>query len=113
MSIERNSARRKYMRRSSAKEQKRHLRNTFLCIGLLLIFAAGLLVYKTGQLQIQKQQYITQTEQLKAEIEKEESRKEELLRKKAEVSSDAYIESEARKRLGYVHKDEILIKRKQ
>ncbi|MGN0268490.1 MAG: septum formation initiator family protein [Lachnospiraceae bacterium] len=113
MSTEKNSARRKYVRRSSAREQKRHLRMTFLGIGLLLIFAAVLLVYKTGQLQIQKQQYVTQTEQLKAEIEKEESRKEELLRKKTEVSSDAYIESEARKRLNYVHKDEILIKRKQ
>lgn len=113
MSTKRNSTGKKYIRRSSAREQKRHLRITFLCIGLLLVFAAGLLIYKTGQLQIQKQHYITQTEQLNAEIEKEESRKEELLRKKAEVSSDAYIESEARKRLNYVHKDEILIKRKQ
>lgn len=108
----RKTTRRRFARRPSAKEQKKRLRLTFAGIGLILILAAGILVFQTTRLNQQKAAYAAQVEQLQSDIEKEENRKEELLQKKMEVTSDTYIESEARKRLGLIREDEVLIKRK-
>lgn len=104
--------RKRYARRPSAKDQKRRLRMTFIGIGLIIILAAGILGFQTNRLTQQKDAYMAQVEHLQSDIEDEKARQEELTRKKLEVTSDAYIESEARKRLGYVHKDEVLVKRK-
>lgn len=103
----------KYPRRQSAKDQKRRLRLTIAGIGLIIILAAGILGFQTIRLNQQKASYAAQVEQLESDIETEELQKKELIKKKIEISSDDYIESEARKRLGLIHKDEIIIKRKQ
>lgn len=102
----------RYARRPSARDQKRRLRLTFVGIGLIIILAAGILGFQTNRLSQQKETYAAQVEQLQSKIEDEKARQEELMKKKIEVTSDAYIESEARKRLGYVYKDEVLVKRK-
>lgn len=112
METSRQKPRKRYARRTSAKEQKKRLRLTFAGIGLILILAAGILGFRTAQLNQQKAVYAAQAEQLQADIEDEKERSEELLKKKLEVTSDTYIESEARKRLGLVREDEVLIKRK-
>lgn len=112
METSRKKPRKKYTRRPSAKEQKKRLQLTFAGIGLILILAAGILGFQTTRLNQQKAFYAAQVEQLQSDIEDEEARKQELLKKKIEVSSDAYIESEARKRLGLIREDEVLIKRK-
>ncbi|MDD7388353.1 MAG: septum formation initiator family protein [Lachnospiraceae bacterium] len=112
MDTNKRKPRRKYARRISAKEQKKRLRLTFTGIGLILILAAGILGFQTSRLNQQKAAYTAQVEQLQSDIEDEQERQQELLKKKIEVSSDAYIESEARKRLGLVREDEVLIKRK-
>lgn len=112
METSRKKPRKRYTRRPSAKEQKKRLQLTFAGIGLILILAAGILAFQTTRLNQQKAFYTAQVEQLQSDIEDEEARKQELLKKKIEVSSDAYIESEARKRLGLIREDEVLIKRK-
>lgn len=112
METSRKKPRKRYARRTSAKEQKKRLQLTFAGIGLILILAAGILGSQTLRLNQQKAAYTAQVEQLQSDIEDEENRNEELLKKKLEVTSDTYIESEARKRLGLVREDEILIKRK-
>lgn len=112
METSRKKPRKRYARRTSAKEQKKRLQLTFAGIGLILILAAGILGSQTLRLNQQKAAYTAQAEQLQSDIEDEENRNEELLKKKLEVTSDTYIESEARKRLGLVREDEILIKRK-
>lgn len=112
METSRKKPRRRYSRRPSAKEQKKRLRLTFAGIGLILILAAGILVFQTNRLNQQKAVYAAQIEQLQSDIEDEEIRNEELTIKQKEVSSDTYIESEARKRLGLIREDEVLIKRK-
>ncbi len=104
--------RRRYARRPSAKEQKRRLRLTFTAIALVVILAAGIMGFQTVRLNQQKAAYMAQVEQLQSDIEDEEARQKELIKKKIEVTSDAYIESEARKRLGLIHEDELLLKRK-
>lgn len=106
------NSRKRYVRRPSAKDQKKRLRLTFMGIGLIIMLAAGLLGFQTNRLNQQKKAYTAQVEQLQSQIEDEEARQDELMKKKLEVTSDAYIESEARKRLGYVYEDEILVKRK-
>lgn len=112
METSRKKPRRRYSRRPSAKEQKKRIQLTFAGIVLILILAAGILIFQTRQLNQQKAVYAAQVEQLQSDIEDEEIRNEELNKKKKEVSSDAYIESEARKRLGLIREDEVLIKRK-
>ena len=112
MKTSRKKPRKRYARRTSAKEQKKRLQLTFAGIGLILILAAGILGSQTLRLNQQKAAYTAQVKQLQSDIEDEENRNEELLKKKLEVTSDTYIESEARKRLGLVREDEILIKRK-
>lgn len=112
MDTNKRKPRRKYARRPSAKEQKKRLRLTFAGIGLILVLAAGILGFQTARINQQKAAYTAQVEQLQSDIEDEQNRQQELLKKKIEVSSDAYIESEARKRLGLVREDEVLIKRK-
>ena len=102
----------RYVRRTSAKEQKKRLRLTFAGIGLIIILAAGILGFQTNRLNQQKEAYAAQIEQLQSDIETENQRHDELVKKKAEVDSKTYIESEARKRLGYVYEDEVLVKRK-
>lgn len=106
------NSRKRYVRRPSAKDQKKRLRLTFIGIGFIIILAAGIMGFQTNRLNQQKEAYAAQVEQLQSDIEDEKARQEELMIKKLEVTSDAYIESEARKRLGYVYKDEILVKRK-
>ncbi|MGN0293314.1 MAG: septum formation initiator family protein [Lachnospiraceae bacterium] len=112
MDTDKRKPRRRYTRRTSAKEQKRRLRLTFAGIGLILVLAACILGFQTVRINQQKAAYTAQVEQLQADIEDEQNRQQELLKKKIEVTSDAYIESEARKRLGLVREDEVLIKRK-
>lgn len=112
MDTSKRKPRRRYARRPSAKEQKKRLRLTFAAIGLILVLAAGILGFQTAQINQQKAAYTAQVEQLQSDIEDEQNRQQELLKKKIEVTSDAYIESEARKRLGLVREDEVLIKRK-
>ncbi|MDO5408883.1 MAG: septum formation initiator family protein [Lachnospiraceae bacterium] len=103
---------RRYSRRISAKEQKRRIRLTIMGISLLLVLTAGVLIFQTGRMNHQKDTYLYQSQQLQSDIEEEEARSKELLKKKMEVTADSYIEAEARKRLGLVYKDEVLIKRK-
>ena len=112
MDTTKRKPRRRYARRPSAKEQKKRLRLTFAAMGLILVLAAGILGFQTAQINQQKAAYTAQVEQLQSDIEDEQNRQQELLKKKIEVTSDAYIESEARKRLGLVREDEVLIKRR-
>lgn len=112
METSRTKPRKRYARRPSAKEQKKRLQLTFAGIGLILILTAGILGFRTTRLNQQKAVYAAQAEQLQSDIEDEKNRNEELLKRKLEVTSDTYIESEARKRLGLVREDEVLIKRK-
>ncbi|MCI7098404.1 MAG: septum formation initiator family protein [Lachnospiraceae bacterium] len=112
MDTTKRKPRRRYARRTSAKEQKKRLRLTFAAMGLILVLAAGILGFQTAQINQQKAAYTAQVEQLQSDIEDEQNRQQELLKKKIEVTSDAYIESEARKRLGLVREDEVLIKRR-
>ena len=112
MDTTKRKPRRRYARRTSAKEQKKRLRLTFAAMGLILVLAAGILGFQTEQINQQKAAYTAQVEQLQSDIEDEQNRQQELLKKKIEVTSDAYIESEARKRLGLVREDEVLIKRR-
>lgn len=103
---------RSYARRPSAKMQKKRMRRTFAGIALIIVLAAGIMGFQTIRLNQQKAAYLSQAAQLQSDIEEEEARQKELLKKKIEVNSDAYIESEARKRLGLIHEDELLLKRK-
>lgn len=102
----------KYLHRASLKAQKKRIRQTAITICLLLVFAAGFLAFRTIHLNQQKAEYKAQIELLEQDIAKEEEQTELLKQKKVEVTSDSYIESEARKRLGLVYEDEIIIKRK-
>lgn len=107
-----NRARRKYARRFSEREHRRYMRITFVAIALTLVFAAGILLYQTNQLKQDEKHYMTQIEQVKEDIKQEKARQEELANKMKISSSDNYIEEEARKRLNYIYKGEILIKSK-
>ena len=110
MATGRQTTRRRSAHRNSKKAQQRRFRITFISIGLILILAAGILMFQTGKLTHQQAVYKAQASELQKDIKEEKAKTTEL--KKAEVTSDSYIESEARKRLGLVYKDEILIKQK-
>lgn len=112
MATGKQTTRRRSAHRNLKKAQQRRFRITFISIGLILILAAGILMFQTGKLTHQQAVYKAQASELQKDIKEEEAKTTELKKKKAEVTSDSYIESEARKRLGLVYKDEILIKQK-
>ncbi len=76
------------------------------------MFTAGFLFFRLHQLNQQESIYQAQIKQIQSDIEEEQIRNTELLRRKEDVNSKEYIESEARSKLNYVYKNEILIKRK-
>lgn len=102
----------RYSRRQSAREQKKKIHLTFLCVVLLLMFTAGFLFFRLHQLNAQGDIYQAQIEQIRSDIDDEQVRNDELLRRQQEVDSKEYIESEARNKLNYVYPHETLIKRK-
>lgn len=105
--------RKRYVRRPSAKDQKKRIRLTFIGIGLIIILAAGILGFQTNRLTQQKEAYTVQMEQLQSDIEDENARQKELEKKKDEVNSRDYIEAQARKQLGLAYEDEVLVKQRK
>ena len=103
---------RRYSRRITEQEEKRRKLLTLAGIVVILMMAGGMLFYRSARLSEERVRYQTQIEKLETELEAAKQREVELTMRKIEITSDDYIEEEARYRLGLVHDNEILIKRK-
>ena len=115
MAQEQRARRREYRRRIPEKDLRKKTRRTIFAIALILVLAASILGYRTAQLYKQKASYTAQVQKLEEQIEQESIRHNELLRKKEEVTSDSYIEAQAREKLGLIYKGEgeYIVKRKK
>lgn len=93
--------------------QKKHRRMKVLatlCGFCLLICSLAIVLFvRTADLKNQMNQYQAQIEQLESDIQQEVQKTEQLQNELERVTSDEYIEAEARKRLGYVYENEILL----
>lgn len=114
MAHEQREKRREYRRRIPEKDLKKKTRRTIFVIALILVLAASMLGYKTMQLYRQKTSYAAQVERLEEQIKEESIRHNDLLRKKEEVTSDDYIEAQAREKLGLIYdgEDEYIIRQR-
>lgn len=90
------------------KEKKKNIFGRTLPIGLVCIVAALIMVVQGFAVQPEINKNREAIDALKAEIESELEKKEEVDRMSENADSDEYIEKIARDRLGMVKKDEIV-----
>lgn len=86
-----------------------HKRSVLAISGMIILLAAVTFVHGMS-LQATNKEYQLQEMELRAQIDAEKLRSEEIDELKKYVGTDAYIEEVAKEKLGLVHKNEILFR---
>lgn len=98
-----------------AKNRQRRKRNSkigILSISFVVMCLFAVIAYKGQELKAKNEVYIAKEASLKAQIQKEEERAEELREYSKYVKTKKYIEEVAREKLGLIYEDEIIFKAK-
>lgn len=99
--------RQKSRKRSSAL---RYHKKSMVIIGMVLVLLTGVLGVSAVSLKNQNREYIRQETELKAQIQKEKERSEEVEAYEEYVRTDDYIKETAEEKLGLVDPNEIIFK---
>lgn len=97
------------MRIDKKKKKKQNRMGKRCIIGMVLALTLIMSV-QIVRLHEKNSDYKQQEEELKAKLEEEQQRSEELQEQEAYVGSDEYVEDTARSRLGMSYEDEIIFK---
>ena len=98
-----------------AKIRQRRKRNSkigILSISFVVICLFAVIAYKGEELKAKNEVYIAREASLKAQIQEEKERAEELQEYSKYVKTKKYIEEVAREKLGLIYEDEIIFKAK-
>ena len=87
-------------------------RASVLGISAVILLLVAVVSVSSMSLRAKNHAYIAQEAELAEQIEAEEARSEELTELEAYVGTDEYIEQTAKDKLGLVHENEIIFKRK-
>lgn len=98
-----------------AKNRQRRKRSSkvgILSISFVVMCLFAVIAYKGQELKAKNEVYIAREASLKAQIQEEEERAEELREYSKYVKTKKYIEEIAREKLGLIYEDEIIFKAK-
>ncbi len=99
------------MRRNNRIQPRKTSNRLISAVICVLVVAICILFYSRGkELKAQNEESAKQIEQLKAEIEQEEQRTEELLVYSKYVNTKQFVEDMAREKLGLVYPGELIFK---
>ncbi len=94
------------------RKRRDRLGNRLAIIGItLVVFCLGVVVnFKSSSMRQKDEEYQVREEALMAQVEKEQTRADELEEYRVYVQTKQYIEEVAKQKLGLVNPDEILLK---
>ncbi len=109
MAVQKKKAvsRQKSRKRSSAL---RYHKRSMVLISMILVLLTGVLTVSAASLQEKNQEYEKQEIELKAQIQKEKERSEEIKAYEEYVKTDDYVKEVAEEKLGLVDPNEIIFK---
>lgn len=94
------------------KSRLRRHRASVLGISAVLLLLVAVVAAGSLSLRAKNQTYIAQEQELKEQIQKEKDRTDEIGELEEYVKTDEYIEQTAKDKLGLVHDNEIIFKKK-
>lgn len=98
------------MKKKAAYRKRRQNRFSMFLVGVVVLMLMGAVTVKSIELQQKIDTYAAKEEQLKAQIEAEEQRAEEIEEFGKYTQTKGYIEEAAKDKLGLVYEGEILFK---
>lgn len=101
------------MKKKAAYRKRRQNRFSMFLVGVVVLMLMGAVTVKSIELQQKIDTYAAKEEQLKAQIEAEAQRAEEIEEFGKYTQTKGYIEETAKDKLGLVYEGEILFKEEQ